>query len=358
MRLEELIDKELLDKMIAEGYIGMRHHETEPLSIYNYTAGAQYDRMWNDATRQCRGLIVHDDGTVIARPWPKFHNYGEHDTEGWDPDERCFVTDKMDGSLGVLYPRSDGSYAIATRGSFTSDQALWATQWLETNWGGWLPISGITYLFEVIYPGNRIVVNYGDRAELVLLGGVMIESGDTMIAASMGFPGARVPNWGHMTLTEALAMEPRPNAEGIVLHLIEKDLLVKVKQEDYVALHRVITGVNEKSIWRILAAGGDIKADLIDVIPDEFHEWVNRVAKELVATVDETEREANKTYSEIVLSLPTEHTRKDFALKATQTETPALMFLLYDKKNVREAIWKTIEPRGNVAMTQYSEDTA
>ena len=43
------------------------------------------------------------------------------------------VTDKMDGSLGILYRRPDGVCAIATRGSFASDQALEANKiWSES----------------------------------------------------------------------------------------------------------------------------------------------------------------------------------------------------------------------------------
>jgi hypothetical protein len=51
---------------------------------------------------------------------------------------RCVVTDKLDGSLGILYPTPDG-HAIATRGAFVSEQALHATElWLD-RYAGWLP---------------------------------------------------------------------------------------------------------------------------------------------------------------------------------------------------------------------------
>lgn len=38
-------------------------------SMYNYTAKAQYDKLWNEVTLQCRGLILDGDGNVVARPF-------------------------------------------------------------------------------------------------------------------------------------------------------------------------------------------------------------------------------------------------------------------------------------------------
>ena len=83
------------------------------------------------------------------------------------PNEPFEVYEKLDGSLGILYWLGDEPY-IATRGSFESPQAQIATELLRA-----YDLSGLdrrrTYLFEIIYPENRIVVNYDDRRELVLL---------------------------------------------------------------------------------------------------------------------------------------------------------------------------------------------
>ena len=78
------------------------------------------------------------------------------------------VMEKVDGSLGVLYRLGD-EYRIATRGSFDGEQALWATQYLQSNYDlGDLP-EEYTLLFEIVYPENRIVVDYGEREDMVLL---------------------------------------------------------------------------------------------------------------------------------------------------------------------------------------------
>jgi RNA ligase len=84
------------------------------------------------------------------------------------------VFDKMDGSLGILYPTSQGM-AVATRGSFTSEQALKATEILHEKYPEWAQITydwfrsnfdanwyevNYTDLVEIVYPENRIVVDY------------------------------------------------------------------------------------------------------------------------------------------------------------------------------------------------------
>jgi hypothetical protein len=79
-------------------------HPTLPLFIHNYSEKTQFDKRWDEVTMSCRGLILDNNGDVIARPWKKFFNYGEGRLKIDDvmPVE---VTDKMDGSLGILYPR-------------------------------------------------------------------------------------------------------------------------------------------------------------------------------------------------------------------------------------------------------------
>ena len=91
-----------LQSMIDEQYIKVQKHPEEDLYIYNYTAKAQYERVWNEWTLQCRGLIMDADQKVVARPFPKFFNLGEIEGQVL-PKESFEVYEKMDGSLGILY---------------------------------------------------------------------------------------------------------------------------------------------------------------------------------------------------------------------------------------------------------------
>ena len=84
----------------------------------------------------------------------------------------------------------------------------------------------------------------------------------------------------YRTLAEALAAPPRDNREGLVVHWPDTDQRVKIKYADYVRLHRLVFGLNARTVWEILVTGGDV-ADLVEPLPDEFHPWVHAVAAEL-----------------------------------------------------------------------------
>ncbi|MCC6744610.1 MAG: hypothetical protein IT175_12190 [Acidobacteria bacterium] len=207
------IDWSEIRQLVAGGYVSARRHPTEPLTIYNYTARCQYDGHWTPMTRQCRGLIADDSGQVVARPFPKFFNYGDL-AVGEIPDEPFDVFEKLDGSLGVLYRTADGP-AIATRGSFTSEQALLATDMLRSRYAGAEFLDGCTYLFEIIYPENRIVVDYGGESRLVLL---------AVIDTATGVEVDHHPGGGLELVASHVARPPaelaamvRPNCEGFVL---------------------------------------------------------------------------------------------------------------------------------------------
>ena len=154
------------------------------LKTVNYTELAQFSHQWNAVTRTCRGLIYDSETLdVLARPFPKIHNWNEPEAPKIDGDDQLYSwSNKEDGSLGIAYRRPDGVLAIATRGSFASEQAEHATALLADDAKMASKIArtidaGFTPLYEIVFPGNRIVLDYGDRDELIYLGSVSIETG-------------------------------------------------------------------------------------------------------------------------------------------------------------------------------------
>ena len=99
------------------------------------------------------------------------------------PHGRPRVFEKLDGSLGVVYREpTSRRWSVATRGSFDGEQARWATQRLRSDDRLTpLPREDRTYLLEVIYPANRVVVDYGDREDLVLLDVLALDDGRSVL---------------------------------------------------------------------------------------------------------------------------------------------------------------------------------
>lgn len=330
-----------LKKAVADKLVTERKHPTADLYIYNYTPLVQYSRAWNEITLNCRGLILDSAGNIVARPFRKFFNYEEYQNPGMPPLPLHLpytVMDKMDGSLGILY--FDGNdYAIATRGSFESDQAIKATDILRTKYRDFKPEHYNTYLFEIIYPGNRIVVDYGNTTDLILLDVLYDIDGSSMMPVDAPFP--KVEVYGNELPLDKLGALNRGNSEGFVVKF-EDGTRVKIKHAEYVRLHRLLTEVSSKSIWEILKNGEEI-TEILDRVPDEFYQWVRAtekglrdnhahmlaVAKTMVKDLGDLERK------EVAMRI-----------KGVDQPYPAIIFALLDGKDqvASDVIWKYLKP--------------
>lgn len=333
-----------LQQLIAEDYIKVQKHPTAPLYIYNYTPKAQYDRLWNELTLACRGLILDENYNIVARPFGKFFNLGEMENQVI-PNEPFEVFEKLDGSLGILYWHEDKPF-IASRGSFSSEQALMATDMLHTQYAHVIPQLDPTktYLFEIIYPENRIVVDYGTERKLVLLAVIDTQTGidvvetkhlasDIMKMQNTGFDIVkRYDGLNDLHLLKTLEEE---NKEGFVVRF-QSGYRLKVKFEEYQRIHRIVTGVSSVSIWEYLKAGQDL-TPILEKVPDEFYDWVKEIHAQLLAQFGEIEAICKADFRIL-------ETRKDTALYFQTCRYPAVLFKMFDQKPYDEVIWKQLRP--------------
>jgi RNA ligase len=345
--VSSIFSLEDLEKAISDGWVRSQTNEDDTLSIYNYTEAAQYKRYWNDVTLNCRGLILDNDMNIVARPWKKFFNYGERPLL-FSTDDPIEATDKKDGSLGILY-RHPMTYdwKIATRGSFQSDQAIHATMVWQNKYSHIVfPDVVMTYLFEVIYPKNRIVLDYDDMDDLVLLGAVNKKYGyyygPAQAAGMLSWPGPVTEVFEYRTTNDAFK-DYRENAEGLVIRCGSE--MVKLKQADYVALHKLVTGLNERAVWERLK-DGETRDSICSSLPDEFHGFVDEVVDGLEKDFQSIYLTAHLDYCKVLNRMKVRHTRKDFALEAIKCPNSSLLFNFLDNKSNDESIWNMIRPKG------------
>lgn len=324
----------LLDEMMNEGFVVRQNHPEADLFIYNYSPKAQYDRIWNEVTLNCRGLILDANMNVVARPFPKFFNLGEQENQHI-PNEAFEVYEKMDGSLGILYWHNNQPF-IATRGSFTSDQSVKANNILNTKYSHVLHQLNPdkTYLFEIIYPENRIVVDYGSTEDLVLLSIVDKTTGKEEPLEEIGFPVVKRYH-GINDIHQLQALEEN-NKEGFVIRFAS-GLRYKVKFKEYVRIHRIITQVSNISIWEYLRAGSTLD-ELLDRVPDEFYNWVRRTNNDLLAAHKAIEDKALSEFKDL-------GDRKENALYYQQCTYPNILFSILDERDYADAIWKMLRPK-------------
>lgn len=330
------MDKLLLKQLIADGYVAVNKHPDAHLYIYNYTQKTQYERLWNECTLMCRGLILDENFRVVARPFSKFFNLEELENH-MIPNEPFDVFEKMDGSLGILY-WLDGKPQIASRGSFTSEQAITATTFLHTYYSEIIPFfdTSKTYLFEIIYPENRIVVDYGMERQLVLLAIIDTQTGiEENINAFKNTSLPVVNSYDGLNDLAGLKKAEIKNKEGFVVKF-KSGYRLKVKFNEYQRIHRIVTNVSSYTIWEFLQEGKSLEP-LLDRVPDEFYQWLREVHTNLLNKFAEIEQQA-------MLEFKVLEDRKETATYFQTCCYPAVLFKMLDKKPYKSIIWKLIKP--------------
>lgn len=390
LHLYDLLNPDEVQAEIDAGYVIRKRHPELPLSIYTYSRACQYENHWTPVTMRCRGLVVDDtDSRIVAHCLPKFFNHSQHGI-GHDfapplPKEPFEVFDKVDGSLGIVF-NYDGRWHAASKGSFVSEQAQWAQAWLDDRPADRHLLTGNTYLAEIVYPENRIVVNNGDERTLVLLavyGQDGTEAPSTWYRADWERLGGRVVrSWRAVPLSELarLAEENQKldgtaatgtDAEGWVVRFAS-GTRVKIKYSEYVRLHKSLTGTNARDVWQYLGAqkfgfmppkalgqalgcsADEAKrlagiysgalAKLLENVPDEFDAWVRGVVADLKAAAEHL---AARIQEEFEAFAPLRGDRGDFARAAQSVEdrtVRAALFLVLDSKSTDLHIWKAIRP--------------
>lgn len=347
-------DLAILTDYVSKGLVIGQSHPTLPLAIFNYSRECQYEGLWDDITLNMRGTILDTKGNVIAKPFPKFFNYEEHTAENSKlppiPNETFEVYEKMDGSLGIFFYYA-GEWHMATRGSFTSEQAIKGMEMME-KYNFEKLHTDYTYLFEIIYNENRIVCNY-DFEDIVLLGIINTKTGNEVnlnndtediriknIISNIGFRIVTLyKTWGEDW--ETLKKEISKDNEGYVIRF-SGGMRMKIKGDEYVRLHRILTNFSTKDIWELLKNGEPLEP-FLDRVPDEFDAWVKEVVRDLQTRYDSILND----YQTILFNI-WHPDKKLFAEYAKRYPHPSLLFSMYDNKKNKcgyDYIWKLLKPK-------------
>ena len=94
-----------------------------------------------------------------------------------------------------------------------------------------------TYCFEIIYPGNKIVVDYGTLQDLFLISITHTKTGKNINIEQAGFKTVPKIDTSDITCTEWSAHDVE-NEEGYVIRFVNDNLRVKIKFDNYVQKHR------------------------------------------------------------------------------------------------------------------------
>lgn len=325
-----------------------------------YTQKCQYEKLWDDYTRIARGIVTLPDGTVIARPFPKFYNLGEPETGKIPWHEPIEVTEKIDGSL-IVVSFLDGKPIINTKAGFNNEYTDFARSWLQEHMNEWLMRPSIcqedyTYCFEAVFPetnpDNTKIISYGDRADMTLLAEIHRETGKEGTYEDLEAFGEE---WGMgiaprhdfdeiETLIARCRSRKITEGEGVVLRFTESNLRVKVKSQEYLRLNRLISHTSEKHILDALANSDDIES-VYSALPDELFGEVQQTATNLHAEYQEIKDRAAKAISEIE-QIPIRKVQSLYIMQNPGwSDIKGLLFAMLDGKDTSRGIWDIMRKR-------------
>jgi len=376
-----IIPERFQTEYVDTGLVDVSDHDEFPLRMLSYGRECVHgEGRWDAVTTKCRGIIYRTDTEeIIARPFEKFFNLHTMGMPSTDPEtwygndgecgEESFyltqpeVWEKMDGFLATLY-EWEGKQYIASKGSFDSPHAKWATAWLNAR-GTFKYPAGYTPVFEGISPNFRIVVNYEKFEGLVLLALVNNETGEELNKVSLQTWATktkfRLPTYFKITWEQAAEEsndEEVKNFEGYVLCWRRPGTTpfrLKVKYVDYLRLHRMIATVSPKAIFKCLSEG--TRDDLQEWL-NESTPWFNRYVAKWVRALEyrfkEIDDRAKNMYDALVAICKEDvwwnnrlWTRKDWALRFLaegNKDISAVLFAALDGKDTDKVIWKMCKP--------------
>lgn len=329
--------KSKLDEYVSMGLVRSQIHPELPLTIYVYTETTSFERLWNSVTQMCRGLVVDGNDRCIVRCIPKFFNEDEpHSLCDIDKSEKPVVLDKLDGSLIQVANDKEYGLVVTSKGSFMSDQAQWAKQIIAEKYNQDDFEAGKTYVFELIHPENRIVLDYGTTRDLFLLAVINTEGGqeyDIFANRFEKFPKVRTIEDVDKHMAELV--------EGVVVKTGRHRY--KLKTGEYLRLHRIVTEFTSKRVWEALRDGDSLE---FKNMPEEFDHWLQATIAELRDAYAAVLEAASAEYSEM-----SDMSDKEVGL-SNDLQYKGLVFMMRNGKDVEPAIWKMVKPKRKEAISK------
>jgi hypothetical protein len=370
MKLYDYIPEALLMQRIEEGYVNVNHHKKFPLAVYTYSKSATFDYVWDEATCKCRGLIVNlASMEIVARPFEKFFNVGEKAglTREQFPSYPPEITDKLDGNLITLYEWA-GRWWAASKGSFHSEHADWANNWLFHNCKCDWP-QGYTPVFEMIAEElEHHVVHYGKVASgLYLITMIHNESGDELShrdCADWAEKNNIIPVPALTVNLEQALRDNEKNSEGYVVswpRCGRTPIRVKIKFPEFLRLQKLVHNIGPKEILDYMRRP-ELKCYLDEVLdPARSHEVFIEYTKKWMERFSTSYRCVETTCAiemdGLLKFFRPEDPRSWWAEKIKQCQYPDVMFSMLDLRlaktadaferaghNVQRVIWKKVEP--------------
>ena len=333
--LSDLNDNQLLEYLFYVLFT-ITYNQKDNLVLMKYNT-IIWNTGFHELAKLCRGKVVdiNNDYEIVSYPFDKFFNLNENQDTSEEKisdyinnAKYIYVNDKIDGST-ITVSKYKGKPLITTNGSFDNIQIDWAIEMFEKQYKTFLNAieDGYTYIFELVHPENRIVIDYGNEKKLYLLNIRNISTGKLLpletvwtFAEKHNFPVPEVYNFINLKDMIKLAHNLKgENKEGWVFRIgcNNNEYMVKLKLDEYFAMHRAFDRVTIKWVYKQML--NETIDDTLSICNDKQKEEIfkemdkiNSCRKEIMEHI---EREGEKILNKYDLTTETFAQDKELMLK-------------------------------------------
>jgi len=148
---------------------------------------------------------------------------------------------------------------------------------------------------------------------------------------------------------ETLKKEISKDNEGYVIRF-SGGMRMKIKGEEYVRLHKILTNFSTKDIWELLRNNEQLEP-FLERVPDEFDKWVKAIIMNLRWSFHHIDERVGKMYDYFRYGKfndrypePTKKEFAEFVMKQSEELRP-ILFKMWDKSPYDDIIWKLLKPK-------------
>lgn len=306
VKLSDLNDKNLM-KLLCKICSGINYFQRDEMLLLKYNKSIWYIG-WNEYYMACRGKIINiNNRKLITYPFDKFFNLNEMEETRIERIENLLenakyisLTEKMDGSIISISKYGD-EIIVSSNGGFNNEPIHMANKILDKEHKYFKNNikEGFTYIFEVIYPSGKRVVDYGLDEKLVLLSirefnseRLLTYNECKQIALELKLELVEAIEFTSLdNLIQQAKNLSDANKEGWVLRIMtdEEDILVKIKLEEYTKLHKILLSeINPFDVYDLLRR--DKLDDVIANMDDEGKEKVLNIVNTIFLVLNKIEK--------------------------------------------------------------------
>lgn len=274
---------------------------------------------WHKLAKLHRGKVYDlNSFKIVAYPFDKFFNINEVEETSYDivysllkdKSVKVTATDKKDGS-SIIMTNVNGVKLVHTGGGFDNIQTELALEMLKKQYSYFyehIP-EGYTFIFELVHPKNRIILDYGKTEKLYLLAVRDLSNLKLLSYTNLELLAHNyyldITEVEYLSVEDMLELSQKRRGDGklekegwvVRIETDTVDMLLKIKLADYFDMSRLYSRMNIRNVYNLYYE--ETLDDLLSTLDESSKSIVNIVMKEIFDIFDIIQTDVYLKLSEI-----------------------------------------------------------